>query len=46
MSSPLLILHLSDLHFGLHSRFAGEKLKELAARLHKAIEDARTKMAP
>ena len=44
MSRPLLILHLSDLHFGPHSRFAGEDMESLAQRFHQAIDDARREL--
>lgn len=37
-NQPLYILHLSDLHFGLHSRFAGLDHEELGRRFHLAIE--------
>ena len=41
MRWPFSILHLSDLHFGPHGRFAGQDMKELARRFHQAIEQAR-----
>lgn len=44
MTWPLTILHLSDLHFGPHGRFAGEDTKALADRFHQAIEQARKEM--
>lgn len=40
-AQPLWILHLSDLHFGPHSRFAGEDVRRLV-RLHlQALDEAR-----
>jgi 3',5'-cyclic AMP phosphodiesterase CpdA len=44
MSQPLLILHLSDLHFGPHGRFEGEDLDALARRFHQAIDEARSEL--
>jgi hypothetical protein len=44
MSWPLLVLHLSDLHFGPHGRFEGEDLDALAQRFHQAIEEARQEL--
>jgi 3',5'-cyclic AMP phosphodiesterase CpdA len=41
MTWPLTLLHLSDLHFGPHGRFAGEDKKALAERFHQALEQAR-----
>ena len=41
VSFPLLVLHLSDLHFGPHGRFAGQDGERLAARFAKAIDAAR-----
>lgn len=41
---PLTILHLSDLHFGPHGRFAGEDKNALAGRFHQAIEQAREEL--
>lgn len=38
-NQPLYILHLSDLHFGPHSRFAGLNHEELGQRFHLAIEE-------
>ena len=38
MPDPLLILHLSDLHFGNHSRFAGKDMTALGKAFHKAVE--------
>lgn len=35
---PLLILHLSDLHFGEHSRFKELKPEELGKRLHEDVK--------
>lgn len=42
--SPLLILHLSDLHFGHKSRFAGQPPVELASSFHQAVEVARERL--
>jgi 3',5'-cyclic AMP phosphodiesterase CpdA len=42
---PLTILHLSDLHFGPHGRFAGQDPKKLARRFQAAIEQAREDLA-
>ncbi len=39
--SRLLLLHLSDLHFGPHSRFARQDLTQLGMQFHQAIEEAR-----
>src|SRR5690349_14612727 len=44
MTWPLTLLHLSDLHFGPHGRFAGEDMKALAERFHQAIEQAREEL--
>ena len=41
VSFPLLVLHLSDLHFGPHGRFAGQDGERLAARFAAAIDAAR-----
>jgi 3',5'-cyclic AMP phosphodiesterase CpdA len=41
MNKPLLILHLSDLHFGPHGRFLGQDMEVLAKRFHQAVEQAR-----
>ncbi|WP_170229425.1 NACHT domain-containing protein [Polyangium fumosum] len=41
MSSPLLVLHLSDLHFGPHGRFGGQDGERLASRFAAAIDAAR-----
>ncbi|HVK71356.1 MAG TPA: NACHT domain-containing protein, partial [Polyangium sp.] len=41
MSSPLLVLHLSDLHFGPHGRFRGQDGERLASRFVAAIDAAR-----
>ncbi len=38
---PFILLQLSDLHFGEHSRFHGEDMAELASRCATAISDAR-----
>jgi hypothetical protein len=42
MSQPLQILHLSDLSFGHHGRFAGEDLEALARRFQQIVEEALT----
>lgn len=36
----MLILHLSDLHFGVYSRFEGDDPREIAASLAHAVEEA------
>ncbi len=36
MKNPIVILHLSDLHFGAQSRFAGRSFEELGQRLGQA----------
>lgn len=38
---PFILLQLSDLHFGAHSRFHGEDMSGLAKRCAAAIADAR-----
>jgi hypothetical protein len=38
MKTSLVILHLSDLHFGPHSRFADEKPQQTGERFAAAIE--------
>lgn len=38
---PLVLLQLSDLHFGPHSRFAGCDLERLAAQCRQALDEAR-----
>lgn len=38
---PLVLLQLSDLHFGPHSRFAGCDLQRLAAQCRQALDEAR-----
>jgi 3',5'-cyclic AMP phosphodiesterase CpdA len=43
MIDSILILHLSDLHFGPNSRFHDEDPKELGQKFHKALENERTK---
>jgi Calcineurin-like phosphoesterase len=40
-SRSLLVLHLSDLHFGPHCRFAGQDMKALAEKFFQAAEEAR-----
>lgn len=40
MPSPLLVLHLSDLHFGPHGRFAGQDAARLARRFAAAVDQA------
>ncbi|MDC3959045.1 NACHT domain-containing protein [Polyangium jinanense] len=44
MSFPLLVLHLSDLHFGPHGRFGGQDGERLAARFAAAIDAAREEL--
>lgn len=39
--APLVLLQLSDLHFGPHSRFAGCDLQRLAAQCRQALDEAR-----
>lgn len=39
--APLVVLQLSDLHFGPHSRFAGCDLEHLAAQCRLAFDEAR-----
>ncbi|MCP4693180.1 MAG: hypothetical protein GY859_34375, partial [Desulfobacterales bacterium] len=39
MKTPIVILHLSDLHFGAQSRFAGRNFEELGQRLGRAARD-------
>jgi hypothetical protein len=39
--APLVLLQLSDLHFGPHSRFAGGDLERLAAQCRQALDEAR-----
>src|SRR3979409_2527589 len=39
--APLVLLQLSDLHFGRHSRFDGCDLEHLAAPCHQALDEAR-----
>lgn len=34
---PILLLHLSDLHFGPHSRFLGESPERLGQSFHRAL---------
>lgn len=43
MLDPILILHLSDLHFGPNSRFHDEDPKELGQKFCKALEKERVK---
>ena len=40
--APLVLLQLSDLHFGPHSRFAGCDLERLAVQCRQAIDEARS----
>ncbi|MBF0369717.1 MAG: NACHT domain-containing protein, partial [Magnetococcales bacterium] len=42
---PILILHLSDLHFGKHSRFAGMDKKELGSRFASSVREERDRVA-
>jgi 3',5'-cyclic AMP phosphodiesterase CpdA len=39
--APLVLLQLSDLHFGPHSRFVGCDLERLAAQCRQALDEAR-----
>jgi hypothetical protein len=39
--APLVLLQLSDLHFGPHGRFAGCDLERLAAQCRQALDEAR-----
>lgn len=41
MINHILILHLSDLHFGTHNRFSDCDPKELAKRFNIAIEESK-----
>src|SRR6185295_4967135 len=41
---PILLLHLSDLHFGPHSRFQGEDPQGLADQFHRELRDAQKKL--
>jgi predicted phosphodiesterase len=41
---PILLLHLSDLHFGPHSRFLGEPPERLGKSFHRALEAAQEKL--
>ena len=36
---PIVILHLSDLHFGEHSRFAGKNHRRLGERFGRAVKE-------
>ncbi len=38
---PILLLHLSDLHFGKHSRFQGEKPEALGKSFFRSLAEAR-----
>lgn len=40
--APLVLLQLSDLHFGSHSRFAGSDLERLATQCREALDEARS----
>jgi 3',5'-cyclic AMP phosphodiesterase CpdA len=40
-AQPILLLHLSDLHFGQYSRFAGRDLEGLGRTLSKNVQQAR-----
>lgn len=44
MTKSILILHLSDLHFGPNSRFAGSKPEVLSQKLFLAIEDVSSRI--
>ncbi|MBI4700492.1 MAG: NACHT domain-containing protein [Deltaproteobacteria bacterium] len=44
MKNPVLMLHLSDLHFGAYSRFKGEDPEKLARVFHASTEDARQRL--
>ena len=41
----MLLLHLSDLHFGAHSRFKGEDLTKLSKAFYKDLDTARGSFA-
>lgn len=41
---PILLLHLSDLHFGPHSRFQGEKPERLGKSFHRALAAAQKQL--
>ena len=41
---PILLLHLSDLHFGPHSRFASEPPERLGQSFHRALAAAQEKL--
>ncbi|HVT18944.1 MAG TPA: metallophosphoesterase [Thermoanaerobaculia bacterium] len=41
---PLLLLHLSDLHFGPHSRFVSESPERLGESFHRALVAAQDKI--
>jgi len=45
MTHQLLILHLSDLHFGKNNRFGQMDHSELARRFCLAIEDAKKELS-
>ncbi len=42
---PILLLHLSDLHFGPHSRFPDEDRQKLGESFHRAIAGEQKKLA-
>lgn len=41
---PVLLLHLSDLHFGPHGRFSGEDAEHLGVEFHLALAAAQQEM--
>ncbi|HEV7667557.1 MAG TPA: metallophosphoesterase [Thermoanaerobaculia bacterium] len=41
---PILLLHLSDLHFGPHSRFQGEKPERLGKSFHRTLAAAQKQL--
>ena len=44
VADHLLILHLSDLHFGNKNRFANDDLAQLGKAFHKAVDHARQQL--
>lgn len=44
MARPLLLLHLSDLHFGPHSRFQGRDFTKIGRSFHAALEEAKKQL--
>ncbi len=38
---PIVLLHLSDLHFGPHGRFVGEPPERLGRSFHRALASGR-----